>query len=92
MKRLYFRGGNRFRAAELFFSEKKDFRAEDYIPYAELEMILQDDVRFSVWGNTDDDTVLLRDTRPDFRGVAHLALHLADEIVEGDEEPDPPAQ
>mgnify|MGYP000159575729 FL=1 len=87
MKRLFFRGERRFRAAELFFGDRPDFRVEDYVPYLELEVVLQDDGRFSVWGNLADDSELLRDTRPDRQGVMHLALHLADQVCEDDAEP-----
>lgn len=84
MRRLFFRGEHRFRAAELFFGGREDFRVEDYAPYLELEAVLQDDGRFSVWGNLPGDAVLLRDTRPDWHGVLHTALHMADEVVRDD--------
>ncbi|WOC31594.1 MULTISPECIES: hypothetical protein [Caproicibacterium] len=82
MKRLLFHGEHKFRAAELFFHDKPRFRVEDYIPYIALEVVWQDDGRFSIWGDLDDDAVLLQDTSHDPRHLVEHALPLADGVEE----------
>lgn len=82
MKRLLFRGEHKFRAAELFFGDKPRFQVEDYVPYKELEVVWQDDGRYSVWGDLDDDAVLLQDTTHDPRHLVPHTLPLADEVLE----------
>ena len=46
-----------------------------------LEVVQQDDGRFSVWGNFAEDTDLLRDTRKDTQGLFAAVAALADEVV-----------
>ncbi|HCA71325.1 MAG TPA: hypothetical protein DHW78_10370 [Ruminococcaceae bacterium] len=82
MKRLFFRGEHKFRVAEFFFGRRRDFCVEDYIPYVELEVVLQDDGRFSVWGNLPDDADLLQDTSHDPHHLVSKIFPLADEILE----------
>ncbi len=85
MKRLYFMGGHKRAAAALLFGEQEDFQEEDYQKYQELEVVLHQDGRFSVWGNLTEDADLLRDTKPDKQGVIAKLLPLADEVLEEEE-------
>ncbi|MDD3260655.1 MAG: hypothetical protein PHU79_01900 [Oscillospiraceae bacterium] len=82
MKRLYFRGEHKYRAAELLFSDSPTFRVEDYTPYEALEIVWQADGRYSVWGDLPNDADLLRDTCRDPRHLVQMALPFADEAVE----------
>ena len=47
----------------------------------ELEVVRQDDGRFSVWGNDKEDTDLLRDTHKDPQALFAAIADLADEVV-----------
>lgn len=85
MKRLLFRGEHKLRAAKLFFSEKPRFHVEDYNLYLELEVVWQDDGRYSIWGNLDDDAELLQDTTHDPYHLVERALPLANEVVVDDD-------
>ena len=69
------------KAAELLFSSKEDFSPEKYRKYNELEIVVQEDGRYSVWGNFQDDSDLLQDTRKDPDNRVKQLLALADEIV-----------
>ena len=80
MERVFIRGVNQIKAAELLFSEKEDFSPEDYRKYRELEIVVQEDGRYSVWGNFSDDADLLQDTRKDPEGRVKKLMLLADEI------------
>lgn len=62
------------------FQEKKNFDLNRISNYSELELVLQDDGRFSLWGNLPQDSHLLQDTRKDPRGLVKEAALLADEI------------
>lgn len=63
------------------FGGQKDFDPRRYETYEELEVVQQDDGRFSVWGNFAEDTDLLRDTRKDTQGLFAAVAALADEVV-----------
>ena len=82
MKRLFFTGKSVSRAAAAIFGGEKDFSPEKYAAYEEIELVVQEDGRFSVWGNLTDDAYLLRDTRRDTSGMAAKLLPLADNVVE----------
>lgn len=80
MKRLFFRGKNQMRAAEIFFSDREEYCSSDYEKYTELEVVVQEDGRYSVWGNLEDDADLLQDTRKDSQNLVSKILLWADEI------------
>ncbi len=84
MKRLFFQGERKIQAATLLFGQEENFDPENYRKYVELEVVLQDDGRFSVWGDLEDDADLLRDTKPDWRHVAPQLEQLADQVMEED--------
>jgi len=81
VERLWIRGLNQVKAAELLFGDQDDFDGEKYRYYEELEIVVQDDGRYSVWGNYTDDADLLQDTRRDSAGAVKRLLALADEIL-----------
>ena len=81
MERIWIRGVNQLKAAELLFSYKENFSPEEYRKYKELEIVVQEDGRYSVWGNFHDDSDLLQDTRKDPDNRVKQLLALADEIV-----------
>lgn len=68
MKRYFFRA-HKWDAVNGLFGGQKDFDPRRYETYEELEVVQQDDGRFSVWGNFAEDTDLLRDTRKDTQGA-----------------------
>ena len=80
MERIWIRGVNRLKAAEMLFSSKEGFSVDTYRKYDELEIVVQDDGRYSVWGNFRDDSDLLQDTRRDPENCVRKILVLADEI------------
>ncbi len=80
MERYYFQGASRKQAAKLLFGKEKNFDPNRYEIYEELELALQEDGRFSVWGNLPEDSQLLRDTHPDFDQVLPQVLPLADRM------------
>ena len=82
MERMWIRGVNRLKAAELLFSAIEGFSVDTYRKYDELEIVVQDDGRYSVWGNLRDDSELLQDTRRDPERRVKQLLALVDEIVE----------
>ncbi|MGI5958062.1 MAG: hypothetical protein ACOX60_01420 [Massiliimalia sp.] len=82
MKRLFYKGDKILQAANLLFGEREDFDVTDYMEYEELEIVLQEDGRFSVWGNYQDDADLLRDTHRDMNGNLAKVAAMADEIIE----------
>ena len=47
-----------------------------------MEIVVQDDGRYSVWGNLRDDSELLQDTRRDPERRVKQLLALVDEIAE----------
>lgn len=82
MKRLFFRGEKRVAAARILFGEEEDFLPHAYEKYTELEVVVQDDGRYSVWGNLPDDADLLQDTRRDFQNKTVNLEALADVCAE----------
>ena len=74
MERMWIRGVNRLKAAEMLFSSKEGFSVDTYRKYDELEIVVQDDGRYSVWGNFRDDSDLLQEN------CVRKLLVLADEI------------
>lgn len=83
MKRYYFGGGKVIVAARELFGWREDYRDEMYARYTSLEIALQPDGRFSVWGNLgEEDADLLRDTRPDSQNLLARVLGMADEWAE----------
>ena len=78
MKRYFYRGKKVLEAAKVLFSEKKSFQENDYQKYSELELVVQDDGRFSVWGNYGEDSDLLQDTKKDPLRIAAKILDQAD--------------
>lgn len=82
MKRFFYQGEKILQVANLLFGDREDFDISDYAEYEELEIVLQDDGRFSVWGDYSDDAELLRDTHRDMDGKLPAAVALADEVVE----------
>ena len=80
MKR-YFCRAHKWDAVNGLFGGQKDFDPRHYEMYEELEVVQQDDGRFSVWGNFTEDTDLLRDTRKDTQGLFAAVAALADEVV-----------
>ena len=85
MKRLFFRKNAALEAASLLLHERKSFDLNQISKYSELELALQDDGRFSLWGNLEDDCDLLQDTRKDPKGLVQQVEALADEILTDDE-------
>ena len=83
MKRSYFGKSKTVLAARALFDWKEGYRDETYARYDSLEIAVQDDGRFSVWGNLgEEDADLLRDTKPDARNQLAQVLGIADEISE----------
>ena len=80
MKRYFFRE-HKWDAVNGLFGGQKDFDPRRYETSEELEVVQQDDGRFSVWGNFAEDTDLLRDTRKDTQGLFAAVAALADEVV-----------
>ena len=86
MKRYFYRGAKVLETAKTLFAEKKEFRVEDYKKYQELELVVQDDGRFSVWGNYQEDSDLLQDTRKDPLGLIGKIIRQADEVIDDSED------
>ncbi|WP_050697539.1 hypothetical protein [Anaeromassilibacillus senegalensis] len=84
MKRLFFRDEKRVAAARILFGEEEDFHPQAYEKYTELEVVVQDDGRYSVWGNFPDDADLLQDTRRDSQNKTAELEPLADTCAEED--------
>ena len=82
MKRLFFQGEHKILAATCLFGDEENFDPETYQKYVELEVVVQENGRFSVWGDLDDDADLLRDTKPDWNHVVPQLELMADEIME----------
>lgn len=82
MKRLLFRDEKRITAARILFGEEEDFHPHVYEKYTELEVVVQDDGRYSVWGNLTDDADLLQDTRRDMQNRTAKLEPLADFCIE----------
>ena len=80
MKRCFFRGERAAQAGRVLLGERKDFDPARYDRYPELELVLQEDGRSSLWGNLGGDADLLQDTRRDPRGLARDAAAWADEV------------
>lgn len=91
MLRYYFRHDGAEQAAEILFGGNKDFDPESFAKYYELELVLQADGRYSVWGNFDEDSELIQDTRKDPQGLVRQASFLAEEVWDDEEEPEDPA-
>ncbi len=83
MKRYFYRT-HKEEAARGLFGWKEDFDLCAFDKYGELEVVLQDDGRYSVWGNFTEDTDLLQDTRRDSGGLFAAVEGLADEVVQED--------
>ena len=81
MKRYFFRV-HKQAAARGLFGGREDFAPRTYEKYGELEVVRQDDGRFSVWGNFEEDADLLQDTRRDAESLFSRIVDLADEVVE----------
>ncbi len=88
MIRYFFRGQKVSEAAKMLLGDRKDYAPEHYIHYEELEVVVQDDGRFSVWGNRGEDSDLLQDTRKDYEGLIDRVKDHADEFWEDSEEPE----
>ncbi|WP_195984034.1 hypothetical protein [Clostridium sp. D33t1_170424_F3] len=84
MKRLFFRGEKRVAAARILFGEEEDFCPHTYEKYTELEVVIQEDGRYSVWGNLPDDADLLQDTRRDAQNRTAKLEPLANACAEED--------
>lgn len=83
MKRYYFEKNKVILAARALFDWQEEYRDEAYARYDSLEIAVQADGRFSVWGNLgEEDADLLRDTKPDARNLLAQVLGMADEISE----------
>lgn len=80
----YFYRKHREEAARILFGGQQDFDPHKYEKYEELEVVRQDDGRFSVWGNFLEDADLLQDTRRDTQGLFADIEGLADETVQED--------
>ena len=80
MKRYFFRT-HKWDAINRLFGGQKEFDPHRYEKYTELEVVRQDDGRFSVWGNDKEDTDLLRDTHKDPQALFAAIADLADEVV-----------
>lgn len=82
MKRYFYRDAAKTQAAVALFGRQEQFNPADYQKYLELEVVQQDDGRFSVWGNFPDDSDLLQDTRRDPERLIPSICNLADEVRE----------
>ena len=82
MKRVFFYGDKAIRAATDLLGSQENFNPLDYAKYSELEVALQEDGRFSVWGNLPNDADLLQDTKKDRDHAMQSVLAYADEIIE----------
>lgn len=82
MKRYFYRDAAKTQAAVALFGRQEKFNLADYQKYQELEVVQQDDGRFSVWGNFPDDSDLLQDTRRDPELLIPSIRNLADEVRE----------
>lgn len=83
MKRYYFGRNKVILAARALFDWQEQYRDETYARYTGLEIALQPDGRFSVWGDLgEEDADLLRDTKPDSRNLLAQVLGMADEVTE----------
>lgn len=87
MKRLFFGKEQIPAVATSLFGERDDFDLGKFMKYEELELVLQEDGRFSLWGNLPDDTDLLRDTRKDSAGKVEQLAFLAQRVIEEEDEP-----
>ena len=67
-------------AAQLIFGDNEDFNPENYRRYQQLEVVVQPDGRYSVWGDYAEDADLLRDTKRDHKGVIEQLEVFADDI------------
>lgn len=83
MKRYLYRKDRVFQTIKVLFGEREDFNENDYMKYTALEVVVQDDGRFSVWGDLgDEDADVLRDTKPDHRGLLPQIAALANDVIE----------
>ena len=78
--RMFFREGGITMAAQLIFGDNEDFNPENYRRYQQLEVVVQPDGRYSVWGDYAEDADLLRDTKRDHKGVIEQLEVFADDI------------
>ncbi len=81
MKRMFFYGEKQVKAIEKAFAHRKEGPPQFGDAYSELEIIAQEDGRFSVWGNHGEDSDLLQDTRKDTEKILPELLLLADSVV-----------
>ena len=84
MKRIYYQGRGLEEAASVLFGQKDNFSAEDYRRFDQLELVVQDDGRFSVWGDRGDKAELLRDTAADPHGIVEHLTPYCCEIRQDD--------
>ena len=78
--RYYYGQGKVVLAARELFGWQEDYADEKYSRYTGLEIALQEDGRFSVWGDLgEEDAELLRDTKPDHKNLLPRVLGFADE-------------
>ena len=82
MKRYFYREAAKVQAAVALFGRQEQFDPDNYRKYQELEVVQQDDGRFSVWGNLPDDSELLQDTRRDSERLIPSIQSLANEVRE----------
>ncbi len=80
MTRYYYGQSKVVLAARELFGWQEDYADEKYSRYTGLEIALQEDGRFSVWGDLgEEDAELLRDTKPDHKNLLPRVLGFADE-------------
>lgn len=74
MKRIFFKGDSQREIIKLLFGNQEDFSWQKYAAYREIEVVVQEDGRYSVLGNLQEDSDLLQDTRKDKNNMVNSLL------------------
>lgn len=83
MKRYFYRRNKVILVCRELFGGQEDYRESRYEKYDSLEIVEQEDGRFSVWGDLgEEDADLLRDTKPDHSRALPRVIPLADDVTD----------
>lgn len=82
MKRYFYRKNKVTLVCRELFGGREDYKEGQYEKYEALEIVEQEDGRFSVWGDLgEEDADLLRDTKPDHNHALLRVIPLADDVT-----------
>lgn len=82
MKRYFYRKNKVILVCRQLFGGRDDYKESQYEKYEALEVVAQEDGRFSVWGDLgEEDADLLRDTKSDHGRVLPQVIPMADDVT-----------